>query len=177
MASIDTCVTPNSTSQSRIAVNSSTKVRNVRTVPMRPPPGPGVRTAAVTDFLCTSSPAARHDHFHLVPPPMGSEGAVPGVQTISNLTRVLVATIRGSSQIPDSCSVTGCRALETTEFKGRHHPHSHPRGGGERRHQMLSPVSSGTTARVTASPALARSAQACSTVARVSGLVMCWNCR
>jgi hypothetical protein len=59
VASIATWVTPSPTSQSRSSRNEAVNVRNRRTVETRSPSAPGVRTQAITVFLCTSNPAHR----------------------------------------------------------------------------------------------------------------------
>jgi hypothetical protein len=59
VASIVTCVTPCAASQSRSVNSPATVVGNSAKCASRAPPGPGVRTHAVTCALWTSSAAGR----------------------------------------------------------------------------------------------------------------------
>jgi hypothetical protein len=71
VASIATWVTPSATSHSRSCRSESVNVANRRTVEARPPFEFGVRTHAITVFLCTSNPAHRETITSTAAPPCG----------------------------------------------------------------------------------------------------------
>ncbi len=115
-----TWVTPSAISQSRNFSSSPVKVENSFTCWWRPL-GPGVRTAAITVFLCTSRAAQRSTITSMGHPLSLDAGrAAHGVAWLKNLRLVLEATINGACGPRHQSDLRAHGTNELPGLGGRH---------------------------------------------------------